>query len=78
MSYFALPDKGALLSVTSFTRSVVSFQLSTAFPPSKREVLASRSLTLDGLPFSSFVVAEAVEIPCIQMALMSWSKCAIA
>ncbi|KAH0765316.1 hypothetical protein KY285_001187 [Solanum tuberosum] len=32
--------KGALLSVTSFTRSVISFQLSTAFPPrffSKRE-----------------------------------------
>ncbi|WMV46545.1 hypothetical protein MTR67_039930 [Solanum verrucosum] len=55
--------KGALLSVTSFTRSVVSFQLSTAFPPrffSKREALASRSLTLDGLPFSSFVVAERI------------------
>ncbi|KAK4725275.1 hypothetical protein R3W88_028054 [Solanum pinnatisectum] len=39
------------------------FQLSTAFPPqffSKREALASRSLTLDGLPFSSFVVAERI------------------
>ncbi|KAK6789607.1 hypothetical protein RDI58_013407 [Solanum bulbocastanum] len=55
--------KGALLSVTSFTRSVVLFQLSTAFPPrlySKREALASRSLTLDGLSFSLFVVAERI------------------
>ncbi|CAN4100884.1 unnamed protein product [Withania somnifera] len=61
---FPNTTKGAFLSVTSFTRSVFSFRLSTAFPPqffSKREALASRSLTLDGTPFSSFVAAYGIK-----------------
>ena len=43
--------------------SILSSIAQSGFPPrflSKGEALASRSLTLDGLPFCSFVVAERI------------------